>query len=57
MLLVGGEDGNEYLDTIFEHDMEQDTMQEIGNMQDARYSDAITVVQYSDDFSQWCQSS
>ena len=55
MLLVGGEDGNEYLDTIFEHDMEQDTMQEIGNMQEARGRHAVSVVQYSD-FSQWCQS-
>ena len=53
MIIVGGYDGG-YLDTILEYDMEQDTMQEIGNMQDARKQHAINVVQYSD-FSQWCQ--
>ena len=54
MLLVGGEDGNEYLDTILDYDVDQDTMQEIGNMQEARYRHAISIVQYSN-FSHWCQ--
>ena len=55
MIIVGGYDtGNEYLDTILDYDMEQDTMQEMGNMREARDQHAITVVQYSD-FSQWCQ--
>ena len=58
MIIVGGtgtDAGNEYLDTILDYDMEQDTMQEIGNMQEARGRHAVSVVQYSD-FSQWCQS-
>ena len=53
LIIVGGYAGGSR-DTILEYDMEQDTMQEIGNMRDARSQHAITVVQYSD-FSQWCQ--
>ena len=53
IIIVGGLAGGS-LDTILEYDMEQDTMQEIGNMRDVRDQHAITVVQYSD-FSQWCQ--
>ena len=54
LIIIVGVNAGGSLDTILEYDMEQDTMQEIGNMREARYEHAITVVQYSD-FSQWCQ--
>ena len=55
MVVIGGNDGffDGNLASILEYDVSGDSYTQIGNMTEARYQHAISVVQYGD-FSEWC---
>ena len=55
MVVIGGNDGffDGNLASILDYDVSGDSYTQIGNMTEARYQHAISVVQYGD-FSEWC---